>query len=84
MLGFYLSMDCENCEEEMLMGPCATTIERDSLPVIPFDFASQEMFACDNCGARHYVGDLNEFVMAVGGRDVSKDDEDDDEDDDEA
>lgn len=78
MLGFYLSMDCENCEEEMLMGPCGTTEERNGHPVIPFDFASQERFDCNNCGARHYTGDLNDLVMVEGGRNVSDDEDEDD------
>lgn len=80
MLGFYLSMDCENCEEEILMGPCATTEERNGYPIIPFDFASQEKFVCPRCDARHYTGDFIDFVEMVGGRDTSDDEDEDDDD----
>jgi hypothetical protein len=56
--GFYMSILCDECNEDILMGPCLTTIERDGLPIIPFDFAAQETFTCD-CGAQYATGDFD-------------------------
>lgn len=42
MIRFYLSMECHSCEGEMFLGPVATTIIHDGLPVVPYDFASQD------------------------------------------
>lgn len=55
---FYMSMDCGECGEEMLIGPCLTTIERNGMPVIPFDMAAQETFTCD-CGTTWITGDFD-------------------------
>lgn len=55
-------MDCQNCDEEIHVGPVLTTLEHDGLPVIPFDLAAQETFTCDNCNAANYTGDFDVMV----------------------
>lgn len=88
MTAFYLSMDCQNCDEEILHGLCVTTMEhRDRLgnpsPVIPYDMASQTRFDCPRCGARNYTGDFDD-IHVEGGTDPSDlDDEEEENDDDE-
>lgn len=64
MIRFYLSMECHSCEGEMFLGPVATTIIHDGLPVVPYDFASQESFCCDSCGTEHILGDFDYEVEA--------------------
>lgn len=59
MIRFYLSMECHECEEDMFLGPVGTTITHNGLPVLPYDFASQESFCCDNCGTEHILGDFD-------------------------
>jgi hypothetical protein len=61
----YLSMECDRREDDMfrLVG---TTITHNGLPVVPYDFASQETFDCDNCGAVHYLGDFDYLVEGSG------------------
>lgn len=59
---FYLSMECHECEEDMFLGPAGTTITHNGLPVVPYDFASQESFHCDNCGTEHILGDFDYLV----------------------
>lgn len=77
MIRFYLSMECHMCEEDMFLGPVATTITHNGLPVVPYDFASQESFCCDNCGTEHFLGDFDYEVQ--GGDEGATDDEADEE-----
>jgi len=56
---FYLSMECEGCDETVHTGPVMTLIERNGLPVIPYDIAAQESFYCDECGTDHHTGDFD-------------------------
>lgn len=65
--GFYLSVDCRQCDEEIIYGLCATTIEHNGMPVIPFDIAAQSDFRCDHCGAFNYTGDF-EIECDYGGK----------------
>ena len=62
---FHLLAHCGNCDEEIIHGPCLTTIEHDGLPVIPYDMAAQERFECDHCGAVNYTGDFE--LLTEGG-----------------
>lgn len=78
MSTFYLSMDCENCEEEILYGPCGTTEEHRGLPVIPFDMASQSKFECERCNAKHFTGDFDDVHVDGGDPDPVVFDEDED------
>jgi hypothetical protein len=59
---FYLSADCGNCDNEIFYGPCKTTIEHAGDPVIPYDFAAQNDFYCERCGASNYTGDFEIFT----------------------
>jgi hypothetical protein len=62
---FYISMDCEHCDEEIFYGVCITTIEHNGRPVIPFDMAAQTRFVCngpDGCGETTYTGDFDVFT----------------------
>ena len=65
MFKFYFSMDCGNCDEEILNGINGTTIEHNGLPVISFDMAAQSRFDCEHCGAENYTGDFD--VLTEGG-----------------
>lgn len=58
---FYISMDCEHCDEEIFYGVCVTTIEHNGRPVIPFDIAAQTTFTCNGCGKDSYTGDFEVF-----------------------
>jgi len=58
---FYLSVYCQECDEEILYGPCGTTIAHNDIPVIPFDMGAQTNFECDKCGANNYTGDFELF-----------------------
>jgi len=71
---FYLSMECQNCAEDMFLGPVATTITHNGLPVMPYDFASQESFTCDNCGTEHVLGDFD-YVAEVDDNYLAEDDD---------
>lgn len=75
MTRFYLSMECHRCEGDMFLGPVATTITHNGLPVVPYDFASQESFSCENCGTEHILGDFDYLVE--GGGEGATDDKDD-------
>jgi hypothetical protein len=61
---FYLSVDCPECDEEVMWGPVATTIEYEGLPVLPFDMAGQTSFTCPDpdCGTTFYTGDFDLFT----------------------
>jgi hypothetical protein len=50
---FYLSAECENCDEEIYYGPCATTLSHNGLMVISYDFAAPPGF--DYSTLRHQV-----------------------------
>lgn len=78
MTAFYLSIDCDKCDEEILYGPCLTTLEHRGKPVIPFDIAAQSNFDCPRCGADNYTGDFE--VFCEGGEEPDDEDEDTDED----
>ncbi len=78
MTRFYLSMECDRCEAEMFLGPVATTILHNGLPVMPYDFASQESFHCDSCGTEHILGDFD-YEVEGGAEGVTDDDEADEE-----
>lgn len=65
MTTFYLSLTCGNCDEEVLYGPCATTMEHRGLPVIPFDLLAQSQVLCDYCGADNYTGEFE--IHSEGG-----------------
>lgn len=67
MTAFHLSAYCRNCDEEIIYGPCVTTIEHSGLPVIPFDMAAQSNFQCDHCGADNYTGEFE--IECEGGAD---------------
>lgn len=82
MTAFYLSMDCENCEEEMFYGICMTTEEHMGLPSIPYDMASQTKFVCKRCDAQHFTGDFDD-ILVEGGADPGTLDDDDEEEDEE-
>lgn len=56
---FYLSVNCTECDEEIMWGPVATTITHNGLPVIPYDMAAQTAFECDQCGSRSFTGDFD-------------------------
>lgn len=58
MTSFYLSMCCDNCDEEIIDGPNITLESHRDLPVIPFDIAAQSRFVCPECGTVNYTGDL--------------------------
>jgi hypothetical protein len=66
MNAFYLSMECENCEEEMFYGVCVTTEEHQGLPSIPYDMASQSKFVCKSCDAQHFTGDFDDIHVEGG------------------
>lgn len=72
MIRFYLSMECDKCEDDMFLGPVATTITHNGLPVMPYDFASQESFCCDNCGTEHILGDFD-YEVEGGDEDATND-----------
>lgn len=55
---FYISMTCDNCGEDMFIGPIGTTLEHNDKPVVPFDIAAQETFTCE-CGAQFVTGDFD-------------------------
>lgn len=59
---FYISIDCEHCDEEILYGLCVTTIEHNGRPVISFDVAAQTAFTCEECGKTTYTGDFDVFT----------------------
>lgn len=73
--GYYLSIECRNCDNEIHYGVCVTTIEHNGLPVIAFDDGAQNSFKCDNCGATNYTGAFD--VDVEGGRDVRNDNNED-------
>lgn len=77
--GYYLVVDCGNCDEEIFYGPCGTTLEHRGLPVLPFDTAAQTNFVCDRCGADNYTGDFE--IETEGGTDPDDLDEDESDDD---
>jgi hypothetical protein len=56
---FYLSLTCNRCDEEILYGPCITTIEHEGLAVIPYNMAAQSSFHCSGCGATNYTSDFD-------------------------
>jgi hypothetical protein len=60
---FYVSIECPNCDTDVLFGPCLTLITHDGsdVPVIPFDVASQTTFHCEKCGVTFYTGDFDTF-----------------------
>jgi hypothetical protein len=74
----YISMECESCGDDMFIGPVLTLLERNGLPVIPFDMAAQETFRCDGCSASHHTGDFD--VMVEPGENEYPDDYKEDED----
>lgn len=65
---FYISMMCDECGEDILLGPSLSLIEKNGTPVIPFDIAAQETFECD-CGAIHITGDFDFFTEHNDGED---------------
>ncbi len=73
MIKFYLSMECPNCNTEIVFGPHGTTLECEGLPVIPFDFASQMTIDCEKCGAVNYTGDLGEETLCEAPEDDEAD-----------
>lgn len=79
-LGYYVLLNCENCDEEIYDGVYVTLLEHMGLPVVAADHASQTRFNCPRCGASNYTGDLDVFVE--GGADVDDDDDDKENDDD--
>jgi hypothetical protein len=56
---FYLSVECPECDEEFVDGPHGTTITKSDLPVIPYDIAAQQAFACPHCDAQLFTGDFD-------------------------
>jgi hypothetical protein len=62
MFTFYLSLDCAECDEEIVWGPVATSLTHNGLPVVPYDMAAQTGFTCDECGKRTFTGDLELFT----------------------
>ena len=75
---YYVSLECEVCDHEIHYGLCATTIEHNGHPVIPIDLASQTRVDCDNCGAKHYFGELDVYVEGGEVPEVENEDEDED------
>lgn len=50
-----ITMECDNCENEMEM--VVTDLSND-IPRISWDFASQTTFQCDKCGNQQFTGDF--------------------------
>ena len=59
---FYLQLDCEQCDAEILTGLCLTLIRHNGHPVVPVTMMSQISATCGECGATHYTGDLDILV----------------------
>lgn len=59
---FYLSLTCDECENEVYVGVVITLHEHRGLPVVPIDVFTQETFVCDHCGTRHDTGDVNVWI----------------------
>lgn len=70
---YYVTFDCEVCDATVHYGPCATLLEHNGRPVVTVDVLSQERVDCDDCGARHYFGDVDVYVE---GRDEEIEDDD--------
>jgi predicted RNA-binding Zn-ribbon protein involved in translation (DUF1610 family) len=45
---YYVVIECASCDEEIYT-KCATTIEHNGLPVIPYDIAEGQKFLCPRC-----------------------------------
>lgn len=48
---FYVSINCPECDEEVLI-KCATNVEVNGLPVVPAGIVLDEALNCEECGAR--------------------------------
>jgi hypothetical protein len=59
---YYLTLECENCDEEIVYGPCVTFIEHRGAAVIPVDSGAQARFDCEACGESTYTGDIEYFA----------------------
>jgi hypothetical protein len=68
-------MECKACGDDMFLGPVLTLLERNGLPVIPFDMAAQETFYCDGCGTSHHTGDFDVMVEPSENDEENEDDE---------
>jgi hypothetical protein len=77
---YYLSLECEVCDHTIYYGPCGTLLEHNGYPVVPLDVATQERLDCDNCGAMHYVSELDVYVEGGDAPDENENENEDEDD----
>lgn len=57
-MDFYLSVMCQNCDEEIL-SLCRTYMDEKGIPVISVDMGTQQSYYCEACEHTTYAGDLD-------------------------
>jgi hypothetical protein len=58
---FYVSLDCEGCQNQVYYGPVLTLDEHRELPVVDAHVATATNFTCDHCGVQNWTGELDVY-----------------------
>lgn len=70
---FYLSLSCQECDNEVRYGPTLTLDTHRGLPVVPVEVVEQTNFVCDRCDTQNWTGEVELISMPP---DVDEDEED--------